>query len=92
MPDRKHFECHLRQGDKLSHSSALGQEISNLCYGPILEHGEQALADCRKNLATHALEQVILANIVSTGLVSLLVIDDYNCAVAHSRILWTGAA
>lgn len=81
----KHFECHFAaRGDKLSHSSALGREISNLCYGPILEHGEQALADCRKNLATHALEQVILANIVSTGLVSLLVIDDYNCAVAHS--------
>ena len=26
----------------------------------------------------------MLANIVSTGLVSLLVLDQYNCAVAHS--------
>ena len=31
-----------------------------------------------------ALEQAVLANIVSTGLVSLLVLDEYNCAIAHS--------
>ena len=31
-----------------------------------------------------ALEQAVLANIVSTGLVSLLVLDDYNGAIAHS--------
>ncbi len=34
--------------------------------------------------AGKALEQAVLANIVSTGLVSLLVLDQYNCAVAHS--------
>ena len=26
----------------------------------------------------------MLANIVSTGMVSLMVLDDYNCAIAHS--------
>lgn len=81
----KYFECHFSaRGDRLDHSSALGREISNLCYWPLLEHGVQALADCRAHRATHALEQAVLANIVSTGLVSLLVLDDYNCAIAHS--------
>lgn len=81
----KFFECHFAaRGDALSHSAALGREISNLCYLPLLEHGVQALADCRKGLASPALEQVVLANIINTGLVSLLVPDQYNGAVAHS--------
>lgn len=81
----KHFECHFAaRGDKLLHSSALGREISNMCYMPLLEYGVQALQDCKKNLVTTALEQAVLANIVSTGLVSLLVLDEYNGAIAHS--------
>ena len=81
----KHFECHFSsRGDKLEHSSALGREISNMCYAPLLEHGEQALSDCRAHRVSSALEQATLASIVSTGLVSLLVHNDYNSAVAHS--------
>lgn len=81
----KYFECHFAaRGDKLAHSSALGREVSNLCYTPLLEHGAQALEDCREGRATYALEQAVLANIISTGLVSLLVLDQYNCAIAHS--------
>lgn len=81
----KHFECHFSaRGDKLDHSSLLGREISNLCYEPLLEHGVQALKDCREGKASFDLEQAVLANIVSTGLVSLMVLDDYNCAIAHS--------
>ena len=81
----KFFECHFAaRGDQLAHSSALGREISNMCYAPLREYGVQALADCREGRATHALEQAALAIIVSTGLVSLLVLDQYNCAIAHS--------
>ena len=71
-------------GDKLDHSSSLGREISNLCYGPLLEHGAQALKDCKEHKDSFALQQAVLANIVSTGMVSLMVLDDYNCAIAHS--------
>ncbi len=81
----KFFECHFSsRGDKLEHPSALGREISNMCYAPLLEYGEQALADCKAHRVTPALEQAVLANIASTGLVSLMVLDDYNCAIAHS--------
>lgn len=81
----KFFECHFSaRGDRLTHSSALGREISNLCYGPLLEYGAQALRDCREGRATEALEQAVLAVVVSTGLVSLLVDDAYNGALAHA--------
>ena len=81
----KYFECHFSaRGDKLSHSSAMGREISNLCYGPLLEHGTAALQDCRAGKVSYDLEQAVLAIIVSTGMVSLMVLDDYNCAIAHS--------
>ena len=81
----KYFECHFAaRGDKLTHSSALGREISNMCYAPLLEYGLQALKDCKSGKATTALAQAVLANIVSTGLVSLMVLDEYNCAIAHS--------
>ncbi len=81
----KYFECHFSaRGDRLEHGSALGREISNLCYAPLLEHGVQAYRDCLAGKVTEDLKEAVLANIVSTGLVSLLVLDDYNCAVAHS--------
>jgi len=81
----KFFECHFSaRGDKLTHSSALGREISNMCYEPLLEYGVQALKDCKEGKVSLSLEQAVLANIVSTGLVSLMVLDEYNCAIAHS--------
>lgn len=81
----KHFECHFSaRGDKLEHPSALGREISNMCYAPLVEYGAQAKEDCLAHRVSPALEQAVLANIVSTGLVSLSVLDCYNCAVAHS--------
>lgn len=81
----KYFECHFAaRGDRLLHSSALGREISNMCYGPLLEYGVQALQDCKDHLVTTAFSQAVLANVVSTGMVSLMVLDDYNCAIAHS--------
>ena len=81
----KHFECCFSsRGDQLDHSSALGREISNLCYGPLLDCGQQALDDCKKDSDTPALREAVLANVVTTGLVSLLVEERYNGAVAHS--------
>ncbi len=81
----KYFECHFAaRGDELHHSSALGREISNMCYLPLLTYGEEAMKECRENHAGVALQQAVLANIVSTGLVSLMVLDEYNCAIAHS--------
>ena len=81
----KYFESNFSaRGDRLAHPSALGCTISSMCYFPLLEHGVQAMADCENHICSPALEEAVLANIVSTGLVSLMVLDQYNCAVAHS--------
>lgn len=81
----KYFECHLAsRNDSLEHSSLLGRTISNNCYFPVIEHGIKAYEDCLSHRISYELEQVVLANIVTTGMVSVLVIDDYNCAIAHS--------
>ena len=73
----------LLRGDRLEHSSALGREISNMCYFPLLEYAEAALEECRHKKPEKPWSRLCLP-IVSTGLVSLLVLDQYNCAVAHS--------
>ena len=62
----------------------MGREISNLCYEPVLTYGQQAMEDCRNHEVTAALTQIVLANVVSTGMVSLMVHDDYTGAIAHS--------
>lgn len=81
----KYFECHFAaRGDSLEHSSGLGHAISNMCYFPLLGCGAEALRSCREQRCTEALREAVLAVIVSTGLVSLLVLDQYNCAIAHS--------
>ena len=81
----KYYECQFSsRGESLPHSSALARSISEMCCFPLLEHGAAALADCHANQATPALEEAVLANVVSTGLVSLLVDENYNGAVAHS--------
>lgn len=81
----KYFECHFAaRNDKLAHSSNLGRYISNMCYFPIAEHGVAALAAAKEGRSSESLEEAVLANIVSTGMVSLLVLDAYNGAVAHS--------
>lgn len=81
----KHFECTMAsQGDTLNYSSELARCISALCVEPLLKYGVSALNDAANKRATEALEQVILANIITTGMVSLLIDEDYNGAVAHS--------
>lgn len=81
----KHYECTLAsRGDQLNHSSGMGIEISKMCVKPILEYGEKALEHCEKNIDSFDVKQVILNNIVSTGLVSMLVEEKYNGALAHS--------
>lgn len=81
----KYFEAHFAsRNDNLEHSSALGVEISNMCYKPLVSYGAKALEAASKHLADFSLEQAVLAILVTTGLVSIFVLDQYNCAVAHS--------
>lgn len=81
----KHIECTLAsRGRVLNHSSCLAVALSSTTYEPNLTYGETALKEARTHIAGEALEQVALANIVSTGLVSLLIDEPYNGAIAHA--------
>lgn len=81
----KHYESELSsRGDELEHYNALGVNIGIMSAEPLIQYGAKGLAECRANQAGHNLEQTILAIIISTGLVSNLVINDYNSCLAHS--------
>ncbi|MDT8716819.1 iron-containing alcohol dehydrogenase family protein [Clostridium sp. 19966] len=81
----KQYECTFSsRNDELEHFNALGVQISRICTEPLLKNGEQALKDCENKVASYELEQVALDIIISTGLVSNLVINDYNSCLAHS--------
>lgn len=68
---------------KLAHSAMLAKQISFMCAGPLLEHGVKALEDSKNNLESYELREVVLNNVISTGLVSLLVGTENNGAAAH---------
>lgn len=72
---------------ELTHSAMMGVEISHVCTEPLLKYGEQAMKDIRSKKASHALEQVALDIIISTGLVSNFVTHlpeyYYNSCLAH---------
>ncbi|MHC5372550.1 iron-containing alcohol dehydrogenase family protein [Enterococcus sp. LJL120] len=72
------------RGDQLDYTDALGIQIGKMCTDRLLTYGTQALQDNAKDVSSFALEQVVADIIVTTGLVSVLVINDYNSAMAHS--------
>lgn len=80
----KFFECHFAsRGDRLTFSDAMGRSISNMCYEPQIQNAVQALKDVKSGIDSVAVTEVILANIVATGLVSTHVQNIYNTALAH---------
>lgn len=84
----KYYETTISsRGETLEHYNALGVQMGQQCLDPLLLYGQQAMKDNKMQLCTYALEQVILAIIVTTGLVSILVTrehtSDYNSGLAH---------
>lgn len=81
----KHYEVEFSARNReLDYSSQLGLTISNMCNVPLMKYAKKALDGCRKQQATNEAEQIILAIIISTGMVSMLINPDYNGAMAHA--------
>lgn len=76
------------RGETLPHYHELGAVTARMCVDPILRWGAQALADNQAGRATDALEQVVLAIVVTTGIASILLTAehtiDYNTGLAHA--------
>lgn len=84
-------ECEVElasRGVDLFHTTLLGTQVAHACTEPLVGYGEKALEQCRNNTPGYELEQVSLAIVVSTGLVSNLTVDPgqkyyYNSSLAH---------
>ncbi|WP_243661819.1 hypothetical protein [Miniphocaeibacter halophilus] len=48
----------------------MGINLGQLCWSEIRKYGEKAYLDCSRDLVSKELEAVILANIITTGIVS----------------------
>lgn len=85
----KYFESTISsRGEHPVHYTALGIGMSNMCYEPLLWYGKEALDSQKEHKVTYEFEQVVLAIIVTTAIVSILVttehIIDYNTGLAHA--------
>lgn len=81
----KQYECTFSsRNDELNHTNLLGVDISRNCVEPLLRYGEKAYEAAKNNKVSKELEQVILNIIITTGLVSVFVDNDYNSCLAHS--------
>lgn len=81
----KHYEVEFSQrGRELDYSSELGLAVSTMCSEPLIRYAKKAINSCKKNEVSNELEQVVLAIIISTGMVSMLINPDYNGAMAHA--------
>lgn len=81
----KQYESTFKaRGKALNHSNRLGVDIASHCAADLLKHGKKALSDCKAGIVGDDLALVILTIIINTGLVSVLVDNVYNSALAHS--------
>jgi glycerol dehydrogenase len=72
------------RGVEMQHSDAIGVNISRMCAEPILKYGAKALKDNEQGIASREFEETALAIIVSTGMVSNFVVQDFNGHIAHA--------
>lgn len=70
-----------RNNGHMSYPNSLGREISNLCSSVILENGVSAYFN---STIDESFKKIVLAIIINTGMVSNLVDEFLNGAIAHS--------
>ena len=85
----KYYEALISSRDeRLEHFTAVGVAVSQMCRDPLLLYSAQALEDHRRGLCTYAVEQVVLAIVVTTGIASIFLTKDYtpdyNSGLAHA--------
>ena len=81
----KYFESSFSaRNDVPGYKDALGLAIARTCYEPLSRLGEKALRDCETGTDSPEFREAVQSVIVSPGLVSLLVREEFNGALAHS--------
>ncbi len=81
----KYYEVEFSmRGRKLSFNDEMGLSISRMCGEPLMKDAKKALEDCKKHTVTEAFESVARIILISTGMVSMLIDEVYNGALAHA--------
>lgn len=76
-------EFSARNGKK-TYSDEMALSISAMCNKPLMRDAAKALSDAKRQTASEELENIIRIIVISTGMVSMLINDKYNGAVAHA--------
>lgn len=74
----------VRGDETVPYVRGLGAQIAANCSEELYRYSEAAMADFDRHLCTEDLERVIQLVIVTTGLVSCCLTDDYNSSVGHA--------
>lgn len=81
----KHFESHFSaRGRETDYETQMGLALSSMCVDPIIRGGAAAMKAAEAQVRNAAFDAVAMAIIVSTGLVSGMLAEEYNSSVAHA--------
>lgn len=81
----KHYESSFSsRGLEASYEAQLGVTMSAMCAAPIMAKGVAAMAAAEAKERNEAFDQMALAVILTTGLVSNFLIEDFNSNAAHA--------
>lgn len=72
------------RGAKTTFNDEMGLSISRMCNEPLIKNAKKALLDCGAHKVTEEMETVTLIILISTGMVSMLINEVYNGALAHA--------
>ncbi len=72
------------RGRNTAFQDDLGISISRMSREPLMRRAVQAYADCRNHVITADFEETALIILVSTGMVSMLIDEGFNGAMAHA--------
>ena len=87
----KEYESELAaRGDALTHVPTMGTTIAKACTAPLMNYGPKAMELIKKKQAGEALDECVLAIVITAGLVSNMTISTdnaesyyYNASAAH---------
>ena len=81
----KYYEAQIAsRGRCLHHSDGMGIALSRMCAEPIFQYGVQAVEDNARHVVSAAFEEVMLAVVVTSGMVSNLAAPEFNGHMAHT--------
>lgn len=81
----KYYEVEFSaRGQKTTYNDEMAISISRMCGEPLIKNARKALDDCRANRVSDELEAVSRIILVSCGMVSMLVNEKFNGALAHA--------